>query len=62
MMYVVYNKNYVYHLMNESKIWFFVYNSDGWCNYHIFICFFLNIVQQYFKQENCQLIKALSYY
>jgi len=27
-MYVVYNKGYIHHLMNESKIFIFAYNSD----------------------------------
>jgi hypothetical protein len=28
MMYVVFIINHIHHLMNESKMWFFAYNSD----------------------------------
>jgi len=28
MMYAVYNKNHIHHLMNESKMLIFAYNSD----------------------------------
>jgi hypothetical protein len=28
-MYVVYNKDYIHHLLNESKTWIFAYICDG---------------------------------
>jgi len=28
MMYVVYNIDYIHHLLNESKMWIFAYNND----------------------------------
>jgi len=39
-MYVVYNKDYVHHLINESKIVIFAYNSDRRM-YNLFLFFII---------------------